>query len=116
MESTMLDPTREPNYTNDHDLLIDMRRILIDMRAPVSQMATDLHDAQASLVALTGRVTQIEGRMGEVIPNVQSLSEMQSEWNQYKAFGKWIWGAIVALATLVVGAVTNYVAYHKGGP
>ena len=99
-----------PLGATDHDLLIDMRRMLIDVRADVrdSNRRSDKSDA---------RVTAIELAMVKQ-PSGEAIASTVAEWTWFKGVGRFLWGALVtafaAIISITVSLTIHYVLPQLG--
>lgn len=103
----MVDLTREPTYTNDHDLLIDMRRILIVLTDTVKELKTQHDDTMNRITAVETRVAEAPGKFIPVDGALATaIRQAIADVTMMKERGQWITQSWTKVGALVVAVLT----------
>lgn len=105
-----------PRSGSDHDLLIDMRRIQLELRADVRTMRDQYGalflDLGTRLAALEKHDGDSSGRFVTTeSAKAVAWDQMASEWQWFRGMGKYIWGIAIAIISAVAAAMTSAVMH-----
>lgn len=96
------------SYSSDHDLLIDMRRILIDMRSDMRTMEQRYLGLDTRLTSIERHTSDSPGRyLTSEGPQASAWRTMADEWSWFKGVGKFIWGTVIALSGAILSIIAN---------
>ena len=111
-----VDPLDPPSGGTDHDLLIDMRRILLDLRSEVRTMKDQYG---ALFMDLGSRMTAIEKHNGDSpgrfvtteSPEAVEWGQATAEWQRFRGIGKYILGIVMAIISAIAAALTSVIMH-----
>lgn len=94
----------------DHDLLIDMRRIMLDLREDMRVHAKTVAGLDLRLVSLERHASDTPGRFVTTEgPLIQKLNDLAYEWIWFKGVGKFLYSGILIMVSAAVSLALSQV-------